>query len=272
MAACVLVVLAAGCGSGAKQPNPLDPHAYLEHALGLMRSRAVYTPAGGWDVVTAHAKQMAASAKSPADTYPALEYVIDRLRRAGDRWHAIFMNPQSSRLEGKLNESASPGSPPTVSLAAPRVGLVTLPAISSSPSSPDGRRYARSALSAIVALRHRSDICGWVIDVRGDEGGDLSTMLLAVGPILGSGRVIGFTGKGKPTAWVTYRAETLSGLGQHPSAPIDVRDFTPTPAVAVLTGPNTVSAGEAVAIGFHGRPNTRSFGGTSGGATNSPVS
>lgn len=98
----------------------------------------------------------------------------------------------------------------------------------------------------------------------------MSPMLLAVGPILGNGRVIGFTGKGKPTAWVSYRAEALSGLGLHPSAPIDVRDFTPMPAVAVLTGPNTVSAGEAVAIGFHGRPNTRSFGGTSAGATNSP--
>jgi C-terminal processing protease CtpA/Prc len=40
--------------------------------------------------------------------------------------------------------------------------------------------------------------------------------------------------------------------------------------VAVLLGSNTLSAGEDVAIAFRGRRYARSFGGTTGGATNSP--
>ena len=101
-------------------------------------------------------------------------------------------------------------------------------------------------------------------------------MLLGVGPILGSGNLIGFVDKnGKTVASVSYRNNTLSararGAVHSVPAPERIPDFRPAPAVAVLTGPSTGSAGEAVAIAFRGRPLTRSFGANTAGATNSPT-
>jgi len=270
LAACLLAVLAVGCGGDGSHANPLDPNVYLDHALSLMRSRAVYTPAGGWAEVTARARKMAAWAKTPVDTYPAIGYVIGRLQDAGDHFHAVFLDPEASKDEQKIQSSPEQTAPPTVSLAAPRIGLVTLPSSLSSPASANRRRYARSALSAIAALRRRADVCGRIVDVRRDRGGDMFPMLLAVGPILGSGRVVGFAGNGKRPIWVSYGQNTLSGAGTTARAPIGIADFEPAPAVAVLTSPNTLSAGEDVAVAFRGRPQTRSFGGPTGGTTNSP--
>jgi carboxyl-terminal processing protease len=218
--------------------------------------------------VVTDATTMAASAKTVADTYPAIDYAIRQLQGAGDE-HALFTGPVSAKIEEKL-PSSTRTSPPTVSLAAPRVGMISLPAIASSPKASDGRRYAASALAGISSLLRRHHPCGWIVDLRGDAGGDMWPMLLGVGPILGRGRLIAFTGKNRAPVWVSYSDNTISGAGDTARAPNRVPDIRPAPPVAVLTGPNTLSAGEAVAIAFAGRSQTRSFGETTGGATNSP--
>jgi C-terminal processing protease CtpA/Prc len=91
-----------------------------------------------------------------------------------------------------------------------------------------------------------------------------------VGPLLGSGRLIGFTrGQAAPVR-VVRREDALSGTGERVTAPLRIADLKPPPAVAVLIGSGTVSSGEAVAIAFRGRVQTRTFGAATAGATNSP--
>lgn len=232
-----------------------------------MRSNAVYTPSAGWSEVDVRARKIAPAARTAADTYPAIEYAIQQLHEAGDL-HALFIGPVSEKdWQQKIMSSAPKPSPPTVSLAAPRIGSISLTAIDSLSGAADSRHYAASALAS-TSLQATHHPCGWIVDLRGDVGGDMYPMLFSVGPILGSGRLIGFSRKDEPV-WVTYRNNSLSGAGDNGHSPVEIADFTPTPAVAVLTGPETLSAGEAVAIAFRGRPQTRSFGGRTGGATNS---
>ena len=97
----------------------------------------------------------------------------------------------------------------------------------------------------------------------------MSPMLLSVGPILGGGRLIGFTGKRVSLYYASYRNGVISG-GPTDRAPITVPDFRPAPPVAVLTGAQTASAGEVVTVAFRGRANTRSFGTPTAGATTGP--
>jgi hypothetical protein len=74
-------LLVAGCWGGKREAaDPLAPRVYLEHALALMRSNAVYTPKGGWSAVEAEATKRAASATTAAQTYPALEKELWMLR------------------------------------------------------------------------------------------------------------------------------------------------------------------------------------------------
>lgn len=269
---CVLAVglLATGCGSARRAASPLTPRAYLDRALQLMQSDAVYTPGQGWPSVVAEATRIAASAETPADTYTAIEYAILQLQRAGDL-HAEFSNPFAARLERQAASSPRHTPPPTVSLAASRIGLIRLPGIATSPTTADARHYETVTLRGIARLQHSKHPCGWIIDLRGDPGGNMWPMLLSVGPILGNGRLIGFTRKHQPPLWVSYHDGTLSGAGYTARAPDPISNLKPAPAVAVITGPETHSAGEAVAIAFRGRPHSRSFGTRTGGATNSPT-
>jgi carboxyl-terminal processing protease len=247
--------------------NPLSPAAYLEQALSVMRSNAVYAPDGGWTAVDVEATKMAAAAKTPADTYPAIQYAIAQLQQAGDL-HAGFSSPAESRLEEQILSSPRTSSPPDVSLPSPRIGLISVPAIESGPRTPDTRRYALSALEDISSLERRQHPCGWIVDLRGDTGGDMWPMLLSLGPIIGSGRLIAFSGKSGTKAWVAYRKNALAGAGLAVRAPMHVVDFRPAPAVAILIGANTISSGEAVAIAF--RPGTRTFGTATAGLPTSP--
>jgi len=250
--------------------NPLSAGVYLDRALELMHTHAIYTPAAGWDALSAKARAMAERAKTLSDAYGAIEYAIAQLQRAGDL-HASFTNALTAKLEHQSGAPSASTPPPAVSLVAPGLGSITLPAIGSRPRSSDARHYMSSALSALASLEKTKHPCGWVIDLRANSGGDVWPMLLSVGPILGGGRLIGFTDKnGSAQTTVSYRQGTLSGGGYAARAPLTIGDFAPPPAVAVLTGPLTLSSGEAVAIAFRGRPLTRSFGSRTGGATNSP--
>jgi carboxyl-terminal processing protease len=264
-----LAVLAGGCSSRKTAANPLSPTAYLDHALTVMRANAVYTPTAGWPAVIKEARTMAAGAKTAVDTYGAINYAIGQLQQAGDL-HAVFTNAFTAKVQAQA--AATPGGsspPPTVSRVDDRVGLIDLPGVKTLPTR-NARRYAARALAAVASLQARDHPCGWIVDVRNNTGGDMYPMLLSVGPILGNGRLIGFTGGKVSDSFVSYSDGTLSGGGHIARAPVKVPNIAPAPAVAVLTNSMTFSSGEAVTIAFRGRLHTRSFGTSTGGATNSP--
>ncbi|MCR0986152.1 S41 family peptidase [Streptomyces albidoflavus] len=104
----------------------------------------------------------------------------------------------------------------------------------------------------------RAGACGWVVDLRANTGGDMWTPLASAGPLLGDGEVGAFgEADGTRTPWTTESGTPRQyadrwGRGEPLAHPM--------PPVAVLTGPRTASAGEAVAIAFRGRPDTRTFG------------
>ena len=271
LAAAAMSWLLVACGSTSGATHPaVTPRAYLDQAIGTIRRVAVYVPAGGWPAVIAHAQEMIVGVTSLGGTYPAIEYVIGQLNNAGDE-HALFLNSFSAKL---FFGSANAGRtiPPTVSLVTPRIGLIALPSITSAPNSSDARNYERQALNRISHLEISRRPCGWIVDLRDDPGGDDVPMLLSVGPIVGSGRVLGFRNDRGLTSYVSYRNGVLAGAGETSRSPLFISNFMPAPPVAILIGSSTISAGEAVAIAFRGRPNTRSFGEVTSGATGSPQS
>ena len=236
-----------------------------------MRANAIYTPTEGWDAVirTAHARDAAAT--RPSGEYAQIRHALEQLRRAGDL-HATLLVPAEARLwgpdgyvgpdRGRIAEALPAGG---------RFGIVTLPSIRSGATTSRAQLYAETALADIGIIQKRIHPCGWIVDVRENSGGDVVPMLLAVGPVLGSGPVIAFTGKRGIEYEITYRNGRLSTTPRDfvPSDPIP--DLVPAPAVAVLTGPHTFSAGEAVMLAFRGRRQARSFGGVTGGGTGAPV-
>jgi C-terminal processing protease CtpA/Prc len=106
-----------------------------------------------------------------------------------------------------------------------------------------------------------------MIDLRGTTGGDPWPMLAGLGPLLGPG-VVGFSteGEGRTIPW-GYANGMLSSGDSVVAAVFPPYELSRSePPVAVLTGPRTSGAGEAVLVAFRGRSNTRSFGEATGGS------
>lgn len=265
------VGVVAGCGSGKKAADPFSPPVYLDHALAVIHADALYAPALNWPAVTAKAHAMAAQATTASGTYAAIQYAIGALEGAGDLHAHFYIAPVWKQLVAETSAEAVPSPPPTASLVKGRLGWIVLPGVITTQTSANSRAYIRRALSRISSLQAKDRPCGWIVDLRNDTGGNMYPMLLSLGPILGEGNLIGFTGRKGFRYYVAYHHSALSGRGYTDRAPLTVEDITPAPPVAVLTSQMTASAGEVVTVAFHGRRQTRSFGSPTLGATNGPL-
>ena len=154
-----------------------------------------------------------------------------------------------------------------------RIGYVELPGLVGTRADQDA--YAAGAQSAIRQI-DAVPRCGWVVDLRKNRGGYIYPMLAGAGPLLGEGTVGGKLDAGgvmenwiyeggsirlrRPGAPGTTETTIASAADVVSSVPGHYVLARPEVPVAVLTSNLTASAGEATAIAFRSRPNTRSFG------------
>lgn len=121
-------------------------------------------------------------------------------------------------------------------------------------------QYATTGQHAIEQVDHPAT-CGWIVDLRRNQGGSIDPMIVAVGPILGEGDIGAFVdANGNRAVWNYhdggfYEANQARFKIDHP-----YHLQHPMPPVAILTSGFTASAGEATLVSFRGRPHTRSFG------------
>ncbi|WP_432092676.1 S41 family peptidase [Streptomyces sp. bgisy100] len=204
-----------------------------------------------WADVRSRGFSRARGARKPADTYGAIH---SALRSLGDG-HSYFRTPEQA--EAKLRSSPASFRGLRGRSLKGGIGYVSLPGAEGSQKAYD--RYVQQGREAVAAA-DRSGACGWVVDLRANDGGSLWPMLAVVGPVLGDGTAGMFVdADGDRSAWsikhgTPYRDGKPAGWGD--SRPL----ARSTPPVAVLTGSRTASAAEAVVVSFRGRPHTRSFG------------
>ena len=136
-------------------------------------------------------------------------------------------------------------------------GYLELPGVSSGPKAASYDDTLHELLGAL----DDGTLRGWVVDLRRNTGGNLWPMLAGIGPLAGAGEVGAFASAHGSADW-SYDAElgaAKSGSYElaRVSEPHPLRDDLP---VAVLTGPLTAGAGEAIVVAFAGRARTRRFG------------
>ncbi|MDQ6694885.1 MAG: S41 family peptidase [Chloroflexota bacterium] len=144
------------------------------------------------------------------------------------------------------------------------IGYINLPIDGGSASYPADNQKIMQNIDA-----GSKPVCGWIIDLRQNGGGDIWSMLAATGPILGEGEVGGFLYKdGKRDTW-SYRGGKVLWNGQErDESKLDGSPFQPKvpgAPVALLMSRVTEAAGELVIVAFKGRPATRTFGEPTGG-------
>jgi carboxyl-terminal processing protease len=139
------------------------------------------------------------------------------------------------------------------------VGLLELPTHSGDGTIVGVGDYAERAQAAIQSVDSIAT-CGWIVDLRRNSGGNMWPMIAGMGPILGEGQAGGFVDAESSSMWSYENGKaSIDNYTEHEVAsPYMLKN--PNPLVAVLTSKYTGSSGEATALSFVGRPNTRSFG------------
>jgi carboxyl-terminal processing protease len=243
-------------------PTPLsDAQLYLSDALDIIENNALNSKKVDWVQVRATAFMFEKYAKTSEDTYDTISYILRQL----DDHHSHFLSPNAAN---QMNNSTVEDYPaPKGKLLENKIGYVAVFEFSAQAEA-EMNKYADKIQNMIIDLDKQS-VCGWIVDLRDDRGGNMYPMIAGLGVLIGEGELGSFKdAKGQTIDW--YYRDGQSGYGNTPVAKVSHPKilFNPdeTP-VAVLIGPQTASSGEATAISFRGRPNTRFFGKPSHGLT-----
>ena len=234
---------------------------YLLNALDIIQKNALHSKKVDWEKTRAAAFSFEKDAKFPAQTYDTIRYVLQQL---GDQ-HSALMTPD---LVNQMNNSTTENySQPQSKLLHNKIGYIAVFDFNAQ-AEDQINKYADQIQSMIIELDKQA-VCGWIIDLQEDLGGNMYPMIAGLGALIGEGKLGSFKdAKGQITSWY-YRdgqameEDTPLAKVSHPELLFNP-DETP---VAVLIGPQTASAGEATAISFRGRLNTRFFGTASFGLT-----
>jgi hypothetical protein len=278
-----MALLALGAGAVLQAQPRLAPgvEAYLLRALEIMQHEALTSGQVDWPALRSAVIERAADATEPAGAYPAIRFALSQL---GDGHSFLQLSDERREAERRARGTAPEFDLPARSRRDPspfgtrmqpeavmdrrgrrRVARVFMP---------QGRRTNAFAteFQRSIAKLDGDGPCGWIVDLRGNGGGDMWPMLAGLGPLLGDGIAGGSIGAGGASArWIYRDGEALfeDSRGRQVFArvegpPYRVRRSLPT---AVLIDRGTASSGEAMAIAFRGRPDTRLFGEPTAGAS-----
>jgi carboxyl-terminal processing protease len=247
-------------------PTPLPPtplpdlspeaRAYLEEALDIIQTHSIKRDVLDWDALRARAYELADGARAPEQTHDAIRFALGRLLDS----HSRFMTPAELALWSAADPIVYDNIAPAGTLLEGCIGYVRMEDFVPTDEG-QGRAYV-SNLQQIIADIDAQCPCGWIVDLRRNGGGNMWPMLAGIGPILGEGRAGAFVNvDGQETAWFYRNGQAF--YGEYLMAEADGPAYElaePMPPVAVLISVTTASSGEAIAVSFQGRPNSRFFG------------
>jgi C-terminal processing protease CtpA/Prc len=245
-----------------------EAKAYIDEAIALFRKSHINAGKMDWPALTAKAYAAVAGARTPRDTYPAIQLIIKEL---GEK-HTVFLDPDTAKAQSTGVSTSTATAPPLmlteVAKLANGVGLVRLYGFTGSDAW--ARQYVEHGRSRIAGLQAEG-VCRFILDLRSNTGGNMYPMLSALSPLLDDGNLGKFEyADGHMTYWGLKDGEASET--KETFAPVAPKKAATLP-VAVLLGQRTASSGEFTAMSFKGRANTRFFGSPTAGYVtgNDPV-
>jgi hypothetical protein len=231
---------------------------YLDAAMKLMREHSLRGADVDWAMLRAQALEHARGAQTPAEAHLAVRFA---LRELGDR-HSYLQSAAATRaLASTAVANARTGSPLTAPEArrlGENLGYVRVPSFAG--GTPAQQVEFAEKLKNEIQATDGARVCGWVVDLRQNTGGNLWPMLAGLGPLLGERELAASVYPDGRRVAVWHRGGQ-AGFGDYTQ--LRVRSAYSVDAavpVAVLLGPVTASSAEVLAVALRSRPGTRSFG------------
>jgi C-terminal processing protease CtpA/Prc len=243
-------------GSQASQSSEMSPQvrAHLTEIITVLQRRWLYRNDMDWENLRRRVFEKAGTAQSIPETYDAIRLALTLL---GDK-HSYYVTESNDYIYNPESPTESTGQCRPMPARAPTipadVGYVRLQIT-----------FDTTPESIQDALRKgdRAGNVGWIVDLRSNSGGNTWPTLAGIGSLLGEGTAGFFIDAAdRPTPW-----GYTNGVAWLARPDVDLA-FLEMPyrlmasglRVAVLTDKGVANSGEALAIAFRARPNTRSFG------------
>lgn len=284
----ISIMLSINVLTAAQSTDEMAPPArtYLDEALNYMQQNALHKHTINWQVVRARTMARAKNSKTTWDTYPAIAYALTQL---GEK-HSWFQLPDNlppdrrQALDAEIKQILARPEPAKPSPFTPskemkarildyeqmKFAYVVIPMCIGrfaewEKNAPDFQQFADKLHELVLGLQAQQP-AGWIVDLRGNGGGNMWPMLAGIGVLLGEGELGAFVSadeehvpwfykQGKAGTRDAKGTEEISAQVRQP--PLVSPKLSP---VAVLFDRGTASSGEAIAISFAGRPEERSFG------------
>jgi carboxyl-terminal processing protease len=288
------VVLTAGAPWSHAQANAAEmsesARTYLTGVLDTMEKGALNRDSIDWKRVRAETLALAGNAQTTTDTYVAIAHAIGELKER----HSFLMLPDAldkdrrqtiqaqMRAEMSKTRGFTTGRPRGPSPFASRemaghldrrngkvFAHVVVPHCAGpytewEKNKPYFEEFQQKLRGIVVGLLVQKPD-GWLVDLRGNGGGNMWPMLAGIVPVLGEGDLGSFQSPhGSSSIWSIKEGQISmrGGGGETARSPISGLPVSSADLawVAVLFDRGTASSGEAVAISLAGRPRARSFG------------
>jgi carboxyl-terminal processing protease len=282
----------------ASQTTSVVATTYLNYVLDLMQQKALHSAEIDWPAVRRETLKRASGAQTTMDTYAAIYFALTQLKEH----HSFLKVPDNlsdsdkQRTTSAMNsilgpyrrQYPKPLDSPFRNREAPSghliqygdltLALVVIPSCGAKHSEwadnlADFQNYADSLHKIAVELES-GHLDGWIVDLRGNGGGNMWPMLAGIGFVLGEGHLGSFVfPNGNVSDWFYRQGKAMVKAGGDEIVISEIKEpplaLAKLPPVAVLIDSGTVSSGEAVAISFAGRPLERSFGARTAGFSTS---
>ncbi len=244
--------------------------SWIDTFVHICKNNSIKAAEVEWDLVDDLATSFAPQIKSSTQAH-ALGGSILQIINDG---HSFTQGADSSsKWKGSNSEESEPVDleaqfdHPEYKMVSKDIGYLTIPHIGSG----DDRVLNAFALKIREALHEliQEGSKKWVVDLRGNTGGNMWPMIAGIGPLLGNDTLGGFKFNGGQSMWSYNNGASLTDNGPQIMITTDFKlEFGEEyPQIAVLVGKRTSSSGEFTFMSFVGRDNYRSFGSETGGYT-----
>ncbi len=229
---------------------PREVSDYITETLDLLEKKSVNKSKIDWSKFRIDIFEKAKNAKTIEDTYPAISYAIKKLNDN----HSYFkpITEVYSNSENKLLPVLSD------EIVLNDIGYIRIPFCIGTEN--EFNNYI-SAIRKKIEIQSQKKLKGWIIDLRGNFGGNMWPMLLSIEPLIGNGTLGFFIDANENSeAWKIIEGKAyIDDRLIIETKNFSKKDFS-NQFLAVLTDNQTASSGEAVAVAFKTRKNSKSFG------------
>jgi carboxyl-terminal processing protease len=232
-----------------------EASSHLTEIVSVLQKEWLYRGTMDWGTFRQRVFEKAGAAQTIPETYDAIRVALTLL---GDR-HTYYVTAAGENIYNPQSPTQSTNECTPAALVTPPIPAdIAYVRIQITPATP------KAAIQDALRKGDGTGTIGWIVDLRNSRGGNTWPALAGIGSLLGEGTAGFFVDSAnRTTPWGYTKGEAwldkpdVGGIEQVESP---YKFAIPNPRVAVLTDIGVASSGEAIAIAFRGRSNTRSFG------------